>query len=153
NTAPGEWIQFTNVWLTAGSYRFTANAGSPSNGTLMHLEVDGATLRSSVAVTNSGRGDSFAPVHLGTTNLSQGYHTLRAVFETSGVSLDWVMLRKDSDTTTNVKASDTVMVRPSTSGMLIAPIVSYNQQSEHNSIFNASDAPYLLGSVPHTATN
>jgi hypothetical protein len=153
NTAPGEWIQFTNVWLTAGSYRFTANAGSPSSGALMHLEIDGATLRPGVAVTNTGRMDSFAPVHLGSTNLPQGYHTLRAVFETAGVSLDWIMLRKDSDTTTNVKASDTVMVRPSTTGMLVAPIVSYNQQSDHNSPFNANDAPYLLGSVPHTDTN
>src|SRR5882724_8150782 len=49
NTAPGEWIQFTNVWLSAGSYRFTANAGSPSNNVLMHLEIDGVTLRPNVA--------------------------------------------------------------------------------------------------------
>jgi hypothetical protein len=30
NTAAGEWIQYTNVWLSASSYRFTDNAGSPS---------------------------------------------------------------------------------------------------------------------------
>jgi hypothetical protein len=153
NTSPGEWIQFTNVWLSAGTYRFTANAGASAFGAAMHLEVDGVNLRPGVVVPNTGRADSFAPVHLGSANLAQGYHTLKGVFETSGVSLDWLMLRKDSDTTTNVKASDIVLGRPSTSGMLIAPIVSYNQQSTHNSIFNADDAPYLLGSVPHTATN
>jgi len=37
--------------------------------------------------------------------------------------------------------------------MLIAPIVSFNAASQHNSLFNANDAPYLLGSVPHKATN
>src|ERR1700740_2868338 len=84
NTAPGEWIQFTNVWLTAGSYRFTANAGSPSDGALMHLEIDGAILRPGVAVPNTGRADTFTPVNLGCVSLSQGGHTLRAVFETSG---------------------------------------------------------------------
>src|SRR5258706_10934500 len=153
NTAPGEWIQYTNVWLSAGSYRFTANAGSPSNNVFMHLEVDGVNIRPNVAVPNTGRVDSFAPAHLGSVSLSQGYHTLRAVFETSGVSLDWLMLRKDSDTTTNVRTSDTVMVRPSTSGMLVAPIVSYNQQSGYNSYYTANDATYNLGSVPEKATN
>src|SRR5258706_16449893 len=63
------------------------------------------------------------------------------------------MLRKDSDTTTNVKASDIVMVRPSTSGMLIAPIVSFNQASEHNSIFTADDPSSIFGAYPQKATN
>src|SRR5258708_2657331 len=73
NTAPGEWIQYTNVWLSAGSYRFTANAGSPSNGALMHLEIDGINIRPGVAVPNTGRVDSFAPAHFGSFSLSLGY--------------------------------------------------------------------------------
>src|SRR6266436_1988064 len=153
NTAPGEWIQYTNVWLSAGSYRFTASAGSPAAGAVMHLEIDGVNIRPVVAVPNTGRIDSFAPAHMGSANLSQGYYTLRVVFETTAVSLDWLMLRKDGDTTTNVKASDIVMVRPSTSGMLIAPIVSFNQQSEHNSIFTANDASSIFGAYPQKDTN
>lgn len=153
NTATGEWIQFTNVWLTAGAYRFTANAGSSSSGARLHLEIDGTAIANGVAAANTGRVDTFAPVHLGSANMSQGYHTLRVVFETPGVSLDWMMLRKDSDTTTNVKDSDVVMARPSTTGMLVAPIISYNQQSTYNSPYNANDASYNLGSVPQTATN
>jgi fibronectin type 3 domain-containing protein len=152
NTAPGEWIQFTNVWLMAGDYRFTANAGALSDGAAMHLEIDGLAIQSGVAVPNTGRVDTFASVHLGSVSLSQGYHTLRAVFETPGISLDWLMLRKDSDTTMNVKASDIAMVRPPTSGMLIAPIVGYEAESEHNSIFNANDAAYI-DVYPQTATN
>src|SRR5258706_13697131 len=37
NTASGEWIQYTNVWLSAGGYRLTPNAGSPPHGALIHL--------------------------------------------------------------------------------------------------------------------
>src|SRR6266705_5764771 len=59
NTASGEWIQFTNAWLSAGNYRFTANAGSPSNSGFLHLEIDGVNLRPGVAVPNTGRVDSF----------------------------------------------------------------------------------------------
>src|SRR5258705_10404563 len=80
NTASGEWIQSTNVWLSAGNYRFPANAGSPSAGARLHLEADGVTLMPAVAVSDTGRIDSFAPVHLGSATLSQGYHTLRVVF-------------------------------------------------------------------------
>ena len=143
NTASGEWVQYDQVWLTAGSYRFTAHAGSPSSGALLHLEVDGVAVKPGVAVPNTGRVDSFADVSMGSATLLQGYHTLRVVFETSGVSLDWFMLHKDPDTTTTVKAADTVMVRPSTTGMLVSPIVSYNQQSDANSLFNANDSSYI----------
>src|SRR5260370_19899187 len=86
NTAAGEWIQFTNVWLSAGSYRFTANAGSPTAGAALHLEIDGTAAGPTVAAPNTGRVDSFGFVHLASANLAQGYHTLRVVFDTSGVS-------------------------------------------------------------------
>lgn len=152
NTAPGEWIQFTNVWLAGGSYRFTANAGSPSAGAAMHMAVDGVPIGSSVAVPDTGRVDAFSPVYLGSATLSQGYHTLQAVFDSSGVSLDWFMLVEDADTTTNVKASDITMVRPPTSGMLISPIIGYEHMTTPNSIFTANDAAPLV-SEPEQATN
>jgi hypothetical protein len=153
NTAAGEWVQYTNVWVSAGSYRFTANAGSPAAGAALHLEIDGVAAGPSVAAPNTGRVDSFGFVHLASANLAQGYHTLRVVFDTSGVSLDWMILRKDSDMTAAVKPSDTVLVRPSTSGMLIAPIVSYNQVSDANSILAANDASSMFGAYPQKATN
>jgi hypothetical protein len=147
NTAPGEWIQYTNVWLSGGSYRFTANAGSPSAGAALHMVVDGASIGSSVAVPDTGRVDAFSPVNLGHATLSQGYHTLQVVFDTSGVSLDWFMLVKDTDTTTNVKASDLTMVRPPTSGMLISPIIGYEHETDPNSIFSANDAASLISLI------
>ena len=85
NTSPGEWIQFTNVWLSAGTYRFTANAGASAFGAAMHLEVDGVNLRPGVVVPNTGRADSFAPVHLGSANLAQGLEAGRSrLWEATG---------------------------------------------------------------------
>jgi hypothetical protein len=152
NTAPGERIQYTNVWLSGGSYRFTANAGSPSAGAAMHMVVDGVSIGSSVAVPDTGRVDAFSPINLGYRTLSQGYHSLQVDFDTSGVSLDWFMLVKDTDTTTNVKASDITMVRPPAGGMLISPIIGYEHMTTPNSIFSANDAASLI-SEPETSTN
>ena len=152
NTASGEWIQFTNVWLSAGSYRFTANAGSPSAGAAMHLVVDGVSIGSSVVVPDTGRADAFSPVHLGSATLSEGYHTLKVIIDTPGVSLDWLMVVGDADTTTNVKTSDITMARPPTSGMLISPIIGYEQMTTPNSIFNANDSASLIAE-PEQGTN
>jgi hypothetical protein len=142
NMAPGEWIQYQHVWLTNGHYRFTARAGAATNGATLHLEIDGASVQSGVAVPNTSRPDSLANVHLGSSQVSQGYHDLRVVFETSGVSLDWFMLCQDNDTTNGVKDSDVAMVRPPTDGMLIAPIVGYEHHEDTS--FPAS-SPVQLG--------
>jgi len=129
NTASGEWVQYQNVWLASGNYRFTAHVASAVSGSTFHLEIDGAAVQSGISVPNTGRADSFTNVHLGHTSVSQGYHTLKVVFETSGISLDWFMLSKDTDTSSTVKASDITMVRPSTSGTLIAPVVGYEHKT------------------------
>jgi autotransporter-associated beta strand protein len=138
NTAAGEWVQYTNVWLAGGAYRFTANAGAVSNGAVLHLEIDGTAVQNGVAVPNTGRPDVFGYAYLGSKTLGAGKHNLRVVFETGGISLDWFMLAKDSDPTNGVKASDVVLARASTDGMLIAPVVGY----EHH-----EDTAYPAGSA------
>lgn len=125
NTAPTETIRYQRVYFSGGTYRFTARAGSPEAGATMHLEVGNAAVLKNVAVPNTGRSDTFAYVHLGTKAISQGHHDLRIVFGSAGISLDWFMLSKDSDTTASVKKSDITMVRPEGSEMLIAPIVAF----------------------------
>jgi hypothetical protein len=125
NTTAKENIRYKRVWLSAGTYRFTARAGSAVAGAKLHVEVDDTPLMLGVPVPRTGRADSFTHVHLGTKALTQGYHDLKVVFETNHVSLDWFMLSKDPDTRKAAKLSDITMVRPDTSGMLIAPIVAF----------------------------
>src|SRR5690242_18430362 len=150
NTAPGEWIQYTNVWLAGGHYRFTARAGAVTNEASLHLEIDGTTVQSGMAVPDTGSPIIFDYVHLGSVQVSQGHHTLRVVFETAGVSLDWFMLHKDDDTTNGVKDSDIEMVRPPTDGMLIAPIVGYEL---HEDTSYPASSPVQLGVPDLTDVN
>src|ERR1039457_1248324 len=96
NTAAGEWVQYTNVWLAGGTYRFTANAEAVSNGAKLHLEIDGAAVQGGVAVPNTGRSDVFGYAYLGSKTMSAGKHNLRVVFETGGISLDRKSTRLNS---------------------------------------------------------
>jgi len=129
NTNSNEWIKYNQVYLTNGTYRFVARVASPVNGATVHMEVDGIAVQSNVSVPNTGRADSFTNIYLGSKAVSQGNHDLKVVFETGNVSLDWFMLSKDSDTFNGVKASDITMVRPSTSGMLIAPVFGFEHKT------------------------
>ncbi|HVE16176.1 MAG TPA: DUF5010 domain-containing protein, partial [Chthoniobacterales bacterium] len=126
NTQNGEWVQYNKVWFAAGTYRFVARAGSPVSTAKIHLEVDGTTITSAVAVPNTGRVDKFGYVYLGSKTLTAGIHDLRVAFETTDVSLDWFMAVKDTDPTTSVKASDKTMVYPPATGMLLAPIIAFH---------------------------
>ena len=112
-----------------------------SNGATLHLEIDGAVVQGGVAVPNTGRSDVFGYAYLGSKTMSAGKHNLRVVFETGGISLDWFMLAKDGDTTNGVKASDVVLARAATDGMLIAPIVGYEHHED--TAFPASSAVEL----------
>jgi fibronectin type 3 domain-containing protein len=137
NTAPTEWIQYKRVYLTAGTYRFTARVGATAAGATFHAEVDGSVVQSGIAVPNTGRADAFTYVHLGNKALAQGYHDLKIVFDSANVSLDWFMLSKDADATTSVKTSDITMVRPDTSGMLIAPITAFSPKTATTGVASA----------------
>ncbi|HWX21681.1 MAG TPA: DUF5010 domain-containing protein [Candidatus Binatia bacterium] len=141
NTAPGEWIQYQQVWLANGHYRFTARAGATNSGAALHVEIDGTAVKPGVIIPNTGRMDVFTNVHCGSTNVSQGYHDLKVVFESSGLSLDWFMLAKDTDTTNGVKLTDITMVRPPTNGMLIAPIIGFEHHEATS--YPASSAQQL----------
>lgn len=71
NTAATEWVRYKQVYFSAGSYRFTARAGSPVAGSTMHLEIDGVSL-GIVTVPNTGRADVFNYVHLTHTAVAAG---------------------------------------------------------------------------------
>jgi hypothetical protein len=147
NTASSEWIVYKNVWLSQGSYRFTARAASTANGSKLRIEVDNVVVQWSVPIPNTGRPDSFTYVSLGNRSISQGYHDIKVFFESGNVSLDWFMLSKDPDTSTSVKTSDITMVRPNTDGMLIAPVVGFEHKTGKPGVASS------LCSVPETDAN
>jgi hypothetical protein len=92
-TQPG-WLEFSSIKLVCGAYRFTVRAAAASSQTL-HLEIDGASA-GSVIVPATGGAASYALVHLGTVNLTAGYHTFRLVSDSGGVNVDWFFLKRSS---------------------------------------------------------
>jgi len=92
-TDPGEWIQFKEVPLSEGTYRFSGRASSGGTGKRVRLEVDGVSL-GSVAVPYSGGFDAFDTFTLGTAIVTHGKRSLVVVFETGQTDLDWVFVKK-----------------------------------------------------------
>lgn len=129
NTDSGEWIEYRNVKLAEGDYRFTARAGSTSFGNTLRFEIDNVPVQSNVNVPNTGRWDAFLNVHLGHTHVSAGYHNLKLYFETGQVSVDWFMLRKSSEQSDKFMPDDiTMLPPPADDGPILAPIIGYGER-------------------------
>lgn len=93
-TDAGEWLEFQEVQLAAGNYRFTVRAATPIDGTRVRLEIDGASI-GTVQVPSTGSWDAYTLVHLGSRRVAAGRHTLRLVMDTGGTNVDWFFSRKD----------------------------------------------------------
>jgi hypothetical protein len=94
-TSPGEWIEFAEVALGCGHYRFTARVSNDGQARQVHLEIDGIPLPA-VPLPSTGGWDSYTLVHLGSADLTAGTHDLRFVFDTGLTNLDWFFSRKAS---------------------------------------------------------
>ena len=105
NTQPGAWLQFDKVWLSAGSYRFTTRSVAKSEGKTVKLQLNGSDIQSGVTVPTSSQNE-FQLVHLGTTQLTEGYYNVRLVFETGDVNCDMIFIRKSTNSTTSVLPDD-----------------------------------------------
>jgi hypothetical protein len=93
-TSAGEWIEYQEVQLGCGTYRFTARVAADSSGEKIRLALPGLK---SVTVPSTGDSNDYHLVHLGETMLDAGTYDLRIVFKTGGVNLDWFFLKR-SDT-------------------------------------------------------
>ena len=102
-TRAAGWLEYQEINLPCGTYRFTVRASATATNAL-HLEVDGAAA-ASVAIARSPAvgGDGGAPaadfafVHLATINLAAGAHTLRLAADSAGAAVDWFFLRRSAE--------------------------------------------------------
>jgi hypothetical protein len=90
-TQPGEWLEYDVTAPSSSSYSFALRTASGASGTRLHLELDGVNLGSRTLPQTSWQG-------FGDTNyiaqLSAGSHTLRVVFETQDVNLNYVTIEQ-----------------------------------------------------------
>lgn len=90
----GEWLEYRDVQLGDGTFRFTARVATNAPGKRLHLEVGGVTLPS-VELPNTGGLGNYQLVHLGEVPLKAGMHKVRLAFDTSdGLNVDWFFLKR-----------------------------------------------------------
>jgi hypothetical protein len=107
NTKFGEWIQYRQVWLSAGHYRFTTKAVAKDENQTVRLELNNNALQANVRVP-SNTGNDFELVHLGSKSLPTGYYDVKLVFETGNVNCDMIFIKKDNNTAGTVLDTDTL---------------------------------------------
>ena len=89
---PSEWLEYQDVSLGCGTYRFTAKLATWNEGQSLRLALPRL---GSVGLPNTN--NNFELVHLGETTLGTGSYNLKIIFETRGVNLDWFFLKKVND--------------------------------------------------------
>lgn len=92
-TEPGEWLEYQEVELGCGTYRFTARVAAARSGNSIRLDLGDLP---AVDVPNTGSFDDYQLVHLGQLDLVKGSYNLRIVFETGDVCLDWFFVKRSS---------------------------------------------------------
>jgi hypothetical protein len=90
-TEAGESLTFRDLALPCGTWRLTGRASAASAGQKLHVEVGGQVL----AAVEVPQG-AFGLVHLGELQLRATRTDLTVVFDSGGVDLDWVFLKRAS---------------------------------------------------------
>mmetsp|Transcript_40986 Transcript_40986/g.98148 ORF Transcript_40986/g.98148 Transcript_40986/m.98148 type:complete len:614 (-) Transcript_40986:214-2055(-) len=102
--ASGEWLEYRDVFLGCGTYRFTARAATLDDSlTIMRLDLGPefqGDLRSRV-IRSTGGVDQYDLFHLGQVELPKGKYNLRLWFESAGggIRVDWFFLKRSQECT------------------------------------------------------
>jgi hypothetical protein len=91
---PGEWIEFVQVELPAGSYVVGIRYAAVENDRTVHAVIDGAALPGAV-LPSTGDWQSYAASPIGSVDLAGGEHALRLVFDSGGMNVDWFSVGPD----------------------------------------------------------
>jgi hypothetical protein len=99
-TEAGEHIEFPDIQLGCGVYRFTARCSSDAPGKALRLEVrhPGAqtAANTTVVIRNTGHLNNYEQHHLGEARLGAGVYNLRVAFETGGTNIDYLFVKRQS---------------------------------------------------------
>ena len=88
----GGWIQFTNVFVSPGNYKFPVQYSSTAPH-ILQLSIDGVALPS-VAVPSTGNMNTFNTLYLGSKALTAGTHNVKLTWVDGSVDVDWIFMKK-----------------------------------------------------------
>ena len=97
----GEWLQYQEIQLGCGTYRFTARVATIFEDKNIRLDLDGFD---NVEVPVSNDWQDFQLVHLGEINLHAGKYNLKIVSDSGDVNIDWFFVKR-----TNKKCDSVVL--------------------------------------------
>jgi hypothetical protein len=86
-TAGGQWMKYTVNVTSSGSYSFMARAGSLTNGSTFHFEVDGIDRTGPMSIPYTGSADIYNFATINDIWLDAGQHVIRVVVDGSGQAL------------------------------------------------------------------
>lgn len=89
-TDAGEWLEWSISIASSGHYAFTVRYATPSNGRTVSLRLDGADITDSILLPNTGGYQAWNSVTTPAIQLPAGSHTLRVVFGSGNVNLNFI---------------------------------------------------------------
>ncbi|MBK6264439.1 carbohydrate-binding protein [Marivirga sp. S37H4] len=88
----GEWLQYTiNSTASSGTYDFSFRVASPNGNGRFHLEIDGVAVTETLEVPNTGAWQNYVNVNATNVSISEGQHTMRLVFDNSGLNINYMV--------------------------------------------------------------
>jgi GH18 family chitinase len=98
--AAGEWTEYTvNVTSTA-AYTVSVRAATSATGKTLHVEMDGTTLGGTLAVPAGADYQTYSTISVAAGTLTAGQHTVKLVFDTGSVNVNWIQFSSSCTPTT-----------------------------------------------------
>ncbi len=85
----GEWLQYTIDVPGAASFDMGFRVSSPTGTGRFHLTLDGTNVTGALSVPNTGGWQNYTDVTVNDIPISAGQHTLRLVFESDGLNINY----------------------------------------------------------------
>jgi len=85
-----EWLEYT-IYAMANTdlYDFAFRVASPNGNGRFHMELDGTDVTGTLVVPNTGSWQNYVDVTAEDINVTQGTHSIRLVFEASGLNINY----------------------------------------------------------------
>ncbi|MGL1886952.1 MAG: glycosyl hydrolase [Reichenbachiella sp.] len=107
----GEWLEYDiNATASSNLYDLSLRVASPSGSGQLHIEIDGVDVTGLLSVPNTGGWQNYATVIASDVNIASGNHTMRVMFDASGLNLNFV---EGSEASAPVPVLTTITVTPS----------------------------------------
>ena len=95
-TIAGEWLEYSIIVPTTGTYTWTARASMGGDSAAFHMEVDSVDVSGHIQVASTGSWDDYKTLNGATTiPLTAGTHILRVTVDRSYVNLDWIFFTNE----------------------------------------------------------